>query len=123
MLFIYFNQSIIETIYTAQLLAKEWGLEVDGVKLTKEPKKPELTWADGLPIDNSEAIENETDLKDGELTTTKDSLMRLYNLTDKQAEEKAKEIKDQNAIDLPKMNTGGDPFNPKNPNPKVPPKK
>lgn len=108
---LYFHRSIIETIYTAQLLAKEWGLEVDGLKLSKEPIKPDLIWADGLPIDLSEAIDDEVKLKDGGLTTTKDSLIRLYNLNEKQAEEKAEEIEEENKIEMPETNMSGNPFN------------
>ncbi len=122
---LYFHQSIIEVIYTAQILAKAWGASVDGKKLTKDPQKPELVWQDGLPIDDSEQIDDEIKRKDGGLTTTKDSLMRIDNLTDKEAEEKAAEIEEENKIEMPVTAVGDNPFGKTDPkaNPPVPPKK
>ena len=82
-------------------MAKKWDIEVGGKKLQGEPVYPEIIWKDGLPVDEREAIENETMRIDSGLTSRKDSLVRLDGLDDEMAERKAKEIDDENKIDLP----------------------
>lgn len=111
---LYYDRAIKETLYVAQKLAKAWNLEVDGKKLTKEPVVPELIWADGLPIDNSEQIDTETKALDAGLTDKKDSIMRVYGYDEKQAEEKAKVIEKEKEIAMPKPSLGGNPFIKKN---------
>jgi len=59
----------------------------------------------------SEQIEDEIKRKDAGLTTVKDSLIRIDNLTEKQAEEKAKEIEEENKIEMPQPQLGNNPFN------------
>lgn len=110
---LYYDRAIKEAIYVAQLVAKAWNLEVDGKKLTKDPVKPELVWNDGLPIDDSEQIDDEVKRIDAGLSSTKDSLMRIDGLDEKQAEAKAKEIADEKKINMPVMNLGDNPFSDK----------
>lgn len=107
---LYYDRAIKETLYVAQLVAKAWNLEVGGKKLTKEPVIPELEWNDGLPIDDSEQIDDEVKRIDAGLSSVKDSLMRIDGLDEKQAEAKAKEISDEKKINMPAMNLGDNPF-------------
>lgn len=98
---LYYDRGLKEVLYISQLMAKKWGVEVAGKKLQGEPVYPEIIWKDGLPVDEREAIENETMRIDSGLTSRKDSLVRLDGLDDEMAERKAKEIDDENKIDLP----------------------
>jgi hypothetical protein len=110
---LYFHYAIQELIYRAQLLAKAWGVKVGGLKLTKEPIKPEIEWADGLPIDNNEQVEIEsTRLADGNTTVT-DSIMRLDSVDEETAKKKAKEIADEKKVEMPTVNGSFNPLKPK----------
>jgi hypothetical protein len=107
---LYFHYAIQDLIYRGQLLAKAWGLKVQGLKLKAEPVVPEIEWADGLPIDNSEQVDIESKrLADGN-TTVVDSIMRLDGVDEDIAKKKAKEIEEENKIDIPSMNGSFDPF-------------
>src|SRR3990167_2721175 len=109
---LYYDRAIKETIYVAQLLAKAHGIKIDGVALTKEPVIPEIDWADGLPIDNAEQIENETKAIDAGLTTKKASIMRIYGVDEKTADTMLKDIKKEDAVKMPVPGFGGtNPFN------------
>ncbi len=89
---LYYDTGIKETLYVAQLLAKEWNVEVGGKKLTKAPVRPDVKWMDGIPEDEGEQIEKESKRIDAGLTTKKDAIMRIDGVDDKTAEKKAKEI-------------------------------
>jgi len=106
---LYYDYAIREVIYTAQKLAKAWGVEVDGVKLKGEPVYPDIEWADGLPIDIAEQIEHEVAAVDAGITSKADAIMRVYGYDEETAKSKAKEIKDEKAIAMPQMNTAN-PF-------------
>jgi hypothetical protein len=107
---LYFHYAIQDLIYRGQLLAKAWGLKVGGLKLSGEPVIPEIEWADGLPIDNAEQVEIESKrLADGN-TTVADSIMRLDGVDEDIAKKKAKEIEEENKIDIPNMNRSLNPF-------------
>ena len=107
---LYYDRAIKEAVYVAQLVAKAWNLEVNGLKLKGEPVIPDIEWNDGLPIDDAEAIDDEVKRIDAGLSSTKDSLMRLDGLDEKAAEAKAKEISDEKKINMPTMNLGDNPF-------------
>lgn len=114
---IYYDQALKDLFFTAQALSYNKGYEVGGVR-SLEPEDIQIEWQDGIPQDIGEMIENEAKRKDAGLTTTKDSLIRLDNLDDEEAEAKAKEIEDANKIELPKMNTAGLPPQPPQNKPK-----
>lgn len=103
---LYFDQGIKDIIYRAQLLAKAYNLKVGGKSLTKDPVIPEIEWQDGLPTDQGEQVETETKRIDAGLTTVSDSIMRLDSVDEDTAKKKAKEIKDEKAIEMPAMNLG-----------------
>jgi hypothetical protein len=115
----YYDVALKELLYTAQVVAKEWGLEVGGRKLKGEPVYPEIKWQDGIPQDDIEATEVEVKRKDAGLTTTKDSLVRLDGLDEDNAEAKAKEIEEEGKVELPKPNNGENPFSNKTINDKA----
>lgn len=109
---IYYDKALKDVIYTAQVLAKEWGYEVDGKKLKGEPVRPTIEWSDGIPVDELEQVEIEVKRKDADLTTTADSLMRIDGLEEDEAKKKAKEIQDEAKINMPESTLGGkNPFN------------
>lgn len=104
---LYYDQAIKEVIYLAQLVAKANNVKIDGEMLKGEPVVPEIDWADGLPIDQKEQLENETSAIDAGLTTKKDAIMRIYSVDEDTAEEILKEIKEEGAVDMPKTDLGG----------------
>lgn len=107
---LYYDHAIKEVLYTAQKLAKAWGVEVDGVKLKKEPVFPSIEWSDGLPIDISEQIDNETKALDAGITSKADAIMRTYGYDKETAEKMVKEITDERSIAMPTPTLTGNPF-------------
>ena len=103
---LYYDRAIKDMLYIAQLMAKEHGLSVGGVKLKEEPVVPEIEWSDGLPIDNSEQIQTESIAIDAGITSKKASIMRVYKVDEVAAKKMLKEVKDETTIALPKMNLG-----------------
>lgn len=111
---LYYDRALKEVLYTAMLLAKEHNLKVGGLSLKGDPYIPEIEWQDGLPIDNAEQVEIEAKRLDSGTTTTVDAIMRLDAIDEIEAKKKAKEIKEENKIELP---TGlPKPFTPPNGN-------
>lgn len=111
---LYYYRGLQQVLYVAQKLAKAYDIEINGKKMSGEPMRPDIRFADGLPIDEGEQIETETKAIDAGITSTKDAMMRVYNLDEKTAEERTKEIKEEKTIPMPKMNIGVDPFRPPN---------
>ena len=97
---LYYDQALKDVLRTAQELSVNGGYKVEGI-LSNAPVDVQIVWQDGLPEDLGEAINNEVKRKDAGLTTTKDSIIRLDGLDDAQAEAKAKEIDDQQKINMP----------------------
>lgn len=119
---LYYDQAIKDILYKAQVLAKEWKIDINGKKLTKEPVRPDIKWADGLPIDDTEQVETEAKKIDAGLTSTADAIMRIDGVDEQTAEAKAKKIQEEHQINMPTMDLGGkNPFS--TPNPKEAPKK
>lgn len=98
---LYYDQGLKEAIYVAQLLAKAHGYEVMGKKLPGEPEVPNITWADGLPIDDQEQIENVGKRLDQGTESKTDAIMKLDNLDRDDAEAKAKRITEENGVAVP----------------------
>lgn len=101
---LYYDVALKEVLYVGQLMAKTHGLEVDGLKLKKDPVVPEIEWSDGLPIDDHEQIDDEIKLVDAGLKSKKDAVMSLYNVDEKSAEEMVKAAVEEKALNMPKMN-------------------
>lgn len=132
----YYDTNLKDVLYTAQQLAKAWNVGVGdkNIKLKGEPVRPQIKWMDGLPIDEKEQVETEETRKNAGLTTTKDSLMRIDGLDEKEAEEKAKEINEESKVNVVTQGYGkffdenGDPINSNSPEdktkkPSIPPAK
>lgn len=118
---LYYDFAIKQVLYKAQVLAKAWGVEVDGLKLKGEPMVPELEWSDGLPEDMVEMLDNEIKAVDAGLKSKKDAIMSLYNVDETTAEEMLK-TQQKEGIEAIKMNPMAD-FPAKKPgNPMQPPK-
>ncbi len=108
---LYYYRGLQKVLYVAQKLAKEYGVKIEGKALAGEPVKPDLRFADGLPIDESEQVINETAAIDAGITSTKDAIMRVYNVDEATAKKQVEEINKEKMVALPKMDLG------KNPNP------
>lgn len=115
---LYYTEGLKEVIYVAQLLAKKWDVEVGGLTLKGDPAKPEIVWADGLPADAVEAIENEAKRIDAGLTTKTSSIMRLDDVDKETAEKEVKEIREEGKLDMPQMTITPDDFDQKPGDPK-----
>lgn len=102
----YYKPALEQVLYIAQELAKAKGIKMDGKTLQGDPVYPEIEFADGLPIDISEELDNEIKAIDAKLTSTKDAIMRVYDVDEKEAEKRVKDIKAETAIDMPAMNLG-----------------
>lgn len=100
---LYYDRAIKEMIYTAQKLAKAWGITVDGKTMQGEPVRPEIDWQDGIPVDIGEQIENEQKAIDAGLTSKADAIGRVYGYDEETAQKKADEVKDEKAISLPQF--------------------
>lgn len=107
---LYYDRGLKEVLYTAQLLAKEWGIEVGGLKLKGNPVVPEIEWQDGLPIDNADQVDLEIKRIDAGIETKKDAIMHIDGVDGDIAEAKLKEIKEEDKIELPKANITPAPF-------------
>ena len=107
---IYYYQGIRDMIYTAQVLAYEYGVTVGEkkVKFKGTPEYPEIVWRDGLPADMREQAEVEQIRIDSGTTTKKDAVMRLDDIEDDAAEKKVKEIREEDALDMPVTDVSGD---------------
>lgn len=105
---LYYREGLIETLYVAQHMAKAHKLEADGVKLTADPKKPEIIWSDGIPADMIEQVDVETKRVDAGLTSKKDAIMRLDDIDEDAAEKKVKEIDEETKLALPSMDLSKD---------------
>lgn len=101
---LYFDKAIKDIIYRAQLLAKEYNVQVGGKLLQGDAVVPEIEWQDGLPVDALEAIEIESKRVDAGLTTKKASIMRLDSVDEDTAEEMVDEIDKETKINMPEMN-------------------
>lgn len=107
---LYYYVGLQKVLRIAQKMAKAWNIEVDGKKLEGEAMDPDLVFADGLPTDETELLANEQTAIDIGITSKKDSMMRVYNIDEKTAEQRLKDIEDEKpAIELPQMNLGGGP--------------
>ena len=109
---LYYNHAIKDVIYRAQLLSKAWNIGVGekNLKLKGEVVMPELDWADGLPQDLVEQIENENKRIDAGTTTTVDAIMRIDQVDEETAKQKAAEIKKEKEVMMPQTTVGNNPF-------------
>lgn len=105
---LYYDKLIKESLYCAQLLAKEHNIQINGKRMTTDAVMPEIVWQDGLPIDEREQLENEQLAIDMGLTTVKESIMRVYKVDEEAAEEMAKTAKDEKHVELPTMQLGAE---------------
>lgn len=109
---LYYYIGLRQVLYVAQLMAKAHNIKVGGLTLTKPAVKPDIKFADGLPIDDKELIETETMAIDSGITSKRDSMMRVYNIDEKTADERMKEIEaEKPKIELPVSGVGNNPFN------------
>ena len=102
---LYYNEAIKQFMYTAQLLAKAYDVGINGLKLKKAPAEVEIDWQDGLPTDETEQIDNETKLVDAGLTDKKSSIMRIFGVSEADAEKMMKEEQAENKIAMDAMST------------------
>ena len=107
---LYYDKAIKDIIYYSQVVAKEWNIEINGKKLSGEPVRPEVEWADGMPIDELEQVEIETQRLDNGTQTVVAAIMNIDGIDEDSAEEKAKKIQEERALKMPEPNMGNNPF-------------
>lgn len=104
---LYYDTRIKELLYTAQLMAKEHNLQVDGVRLQGEPAEVEISWNDGIPEDELDQVEIIGRKIDIGIQSKKSAIMELEQMDEASAEEKIKEIEDEKPkVEVPVMNLG-----------------
>lgn len=88
----YYDIVLKDLLYSAQVIAKEHGIKVQGKELSGEPVRPDIEWQDGLPVDEREQVEIEEMRISTGLSTTADAIQRIDGVEEEVAEKKAKEI-------------------------------
>jgi hypothetical protein len=103
----YYDRAIKEILFVAQLLAKEYGLTVNGVQLSGEPVVCNIEWQDGIPVDSFEqAQEEEIRLASGN-TSLVDSIMRLDGVDEDEAEKTLEKIRAENKANMITLPSAG----------------
>ncbi len=103
---LYYTSGIKELLYIAQLFAFKNDYTAGDQKIKcKKPEKIQIEWKDGVVNDTIEDLENEQKMLENGLTTPKDAIARTFNLGDKEAEEKAKEIEEAEKAKMPSFET------------------
>lgn len=98
---VFYDQSIKEALYVAQLLAAKHGYRVMGELLPGTPEVPNIMWSDGLPIDDLEQVELEGKKIEAGVQTKKDAIMAIDGVDEAEAKKKLKEIQDESPIPVP----------------------
>lgn len=89
---LYFDRALKEVLYLVQLMAYNHNIKALGDTFTGKPEIPGLDWADPIPQDTYEQVqEEELRLASGN-QTVKDSIINIDKIPDQEAEEKLKEI-------------------------------
>jgi hypothetical protein len=89
---IYFDRALKEVIYIAQLLAYKYDVPALGESFSGAPEIPSINWADPIPQDTYEQVqEEELRLASGN-QTLQDSIVNIDKLTDEEAAEKVDAI-------------------------------
>ena len=100
---LYYHARLRTVLEVAQELGKAHGIEVQGVKAPSKIIKPDLEFADGLPIDESEQVDIESRAIDAGIRSEIDAIQKVYGLDEKAAEAKYKEIKKEKELKMPAM--------------------
>lgn len=100
---LYYDFAIKQVLKVAQEFAAANNIPlVDGTTmLTKDPVVPEIIWADGLPIDDREVIENEEMRLASGTQTTVDAIKNIDNIDEEAAEKKYAAILAESAVAVP----------------------
>jgi hypothetical protein len=103
---LYYDAKIKTIMYVAQelALAAKVGVGPDFQKLTGKPQFPEIDWQDGLPIDDYEEVDNEIKKIDAGIQSKIQAIQNLDDIDEEAAEEKMKEIDEEQKLDLPVTN-------------------
>lgn len=100
---LYFDHTVKEIIYLAQLLAAKHKIKAMDKVYTGDAEVPSVEWKHPIPQDSYEqAQEEELRLASGN-QTLKASIMNIDDLTEEQAEEKVEEIYAEKAKYAPKI--------------------
>ncbi len=104
----YYLTGLQQVMYVAQLMAKAHNIDIDGKTMAGDAVRPDIEFADGIPTDDSELIDNESKAIDAGVTSKRDAMMRIYSLDEKTADQRLKDIEDEKpAIVMPSANMGG----------------
>lgn len=92
---LYYNKGIKNILYTAQVLAKERKISINGIKPPQNPTYPQIEWNDGIVNDVLELIEQEAKRIEAGLSTRADSIQRIDGISEEAARAKADEVKSE----------------------------
>lgn len=92
---LYYTQGLHEVFRLAQLLSANNGFRVNDMTYRAKEEKVDIRFGDGAIIDEVEQAEMMRTRKDSNLISTRSAIMRMDNLTEDQAEEEVKRIKDE----------------------------
>lgn len=110
----YYDAVMKKMLVVAQKFAAANGLTCNGVKVPKgEAETPQIEWQDGIINDEVEMMDVEERKLDNQLTRRVDAIMRLEGLSQEDAEEKAKQIMEDEKKNKPSVAVN--PFNPDDP--------
>lgn len=99
---LYYDAAIKQVLFVAQKFAAANGIPLaDGTLLKSDPVRPEVIWADGLPIDNREVIENEEMRLASGTQTIVDAIKNIDNVDEEAAIKKAAAIRAESAVEVP----------------------
>lgn len=98
---VYYDHAIKEALYVAQLLAKANGAKVNGKAVDFEPVMPELVWADGIPADDTEMIDNITKEIDAGILDRKSAAQKMYGIDEKSAQKRIDEVDKEKEAAMP----------------------
>lgn len=98
---IYYDRIIKEALYVAQLLAKANKAKVNGKDVTWDPIMPDLVWADGLPADETETIDNITKELDAGTMSQQDAIMKMHGVDESEAKKRIDTINKEKEAAMP----------------------
>lgn len=94
----YYENVLKDLLYTAQELCINWNIEINGAKLQGQPQIPQIKFSDTQIQDFKELVEIEGMRLEQGTTTVVDSIIRLDNVDQNVAEEKAKSIEAETSV-------------------------
>lgn len=101
----YYDQGIKDMIETCIELAIAHGITIDGIKPTK-PERPTIIWGDGIINDQVEQTDVAVKRVDAGISSRADAIAALDDISPEKAEEKVKQIDEEQTPAVPVVTPG-----------------